>query len=502
MQDISGGKKIEKWILKSGQWIADPKGVGFNLIRTKLGNEISDQLSIQDISSLFNVGSSDEEPKAIFPPEFKFSPNTGKKLHHNTAVVANGIWIPPYGTASIANRSAGFTRGLRHSVAAINLSRTTSRSADEEADVSIPLPPAGDYEFFSIPSGGCPNVLLALDPEKGQFNLWLPATKKWELLTHDSGGELAESRCGRIGWRCEISVDAQSSVLFLPTEEGLACVTPDAANLSFSVKYIGNAPAIGSPLQLGEQIWLPLRSSNGSICFISGNQKGEKSEQVELLITNHNTRLPNTLYAPLTTGRIAIWPADTGQLLLRKEASGRFSSSFQPWPDGIEPSFNFGSPYLSRDGGFWQLCFNANKDSYVYIRLGVDNPEMVDALTPRLCTGNFNFRFKTKFNNEPWLEPEHGDDGGADELVLPLLESAKNKSVLGLKLQTAVGLSEFLNSVERMRAVLILDSDSSQVEFSTIAVAKPWRLRFFTHSGHLWAYHPLLNRINGWSLES
>lgn len=168
----------------------------------------------------------------------------------------------------------------------------------------------------------------------------------------------------------------------------------------------------------------------------------------------------------------------------------------------MKPSFEFGSPYLSRDGSLWQLCFDAQQDSYIYLQLGVDKPEQAPALAPRLCSGSFNFRFATKFKSEPWLEPEHGDDGGSDEVVLPLLESTVSASVLGLKLETAAGLADLLRSCERMRAVLVLDDASSQTAFHMIAVAEPWRLRVFVHAGLLWVYHPLLSRLDGWNLQA
>jgi hypothetical protein len=73
--------------------------------------------------------------------------------------------------------------------------------------------------------------------------------------------------------------------------------------------------------------------------------------------------------------------------------------------------------------------------------------------------------------------------------------------VLGLRLKTTAGLADVLRSTDRLRAVLVLDDAFSQTAFHTIMVAEPWRLRLFVHDGLLWAYHPLLSRIDGWTLQ-
>jgi hypothetical protein len=382
----------------------------------------------------------------------------------------------------------------------IKLARQDQRPADADPDDSLGLPPPGDYEYFSTPAGSLVAVLLALDPAKGLLYMLLPASKRWELLEHDGGGALAESRCERADWRCEVAVDECRSLIFLPTESGLACLNPDATSLGFAVDYIGDAPAIGSPLQFGEYVWAPLRLANGDIRFISYSTKGEAAAQVDLPAAG--LAALGTLHAPLADGRTAMWPCDGGQLLLRKQVSGALVASFQPWPTGVQPAFEFGCPYLSRDGRLWQLCFDAQQDSYVYLQLGVYKPELIPTLAPRLCSGSFNFRFATKFKSEPWLEPEHGDDGRSDEVVLPLLESTASAAVLGLKLETTAGLADVLRSGERMRVVLVLDGVSSQTAFHMIAVAEPWRMRVFIHAGLLWAYHPLLSRLDGWKLQA
>lgn len=491
------------WPLESGIWAAGGLGEGFSLVRTGYDRPVSSLLTPADLSALLPGSHVADRPQTVFPPEFKYCPATGQPLQRPaSAAAASSRWVPPFGAATIAQRTSRSARGLRQTAAALKLARLEQRRVDGDPDATLGLPPPGDYEFLSTPAATPGSVLMALDPSKGLMYLLLPASRRWELLEQQGGGMLGESHGERAEWRCEIAVAGSRSRIFLATESGLACVSPDAASLSYAVNYIGSASAVGAPLQLGEQVWAPLRVSEGAIRFVSANLQGEAGMQIDLPPPASGVAIPERLHAPLTDGRTALWPCDTGQLLLRLQANGSLGASFQPWPTGLQPAFEFGSPYLSRDGSLWQLCFDAATDQYVYLQLGVDKPERASALAPRLCSGSVNFRFATKFKSEPWLEPEHGDDGASDEVIVPILESTRGAEVLGLKLETTAGLADVLRSAERIRVALVLDDAASQTAFHMMAVAEPWRLRVFLHGGLLWAYHPLLNRLDGWTLQS
>ena len=174
-------------------------------------------------------------------------------------------------------------------------------------------------------------------------------------------------------------------------------------------------------------------------------------------------------------------------------------ANWTPWPDGLLPQFDFGCPYLSRDGDLWQLCFDSGADRYGYLKLGTVS-EFAVAMEPRLCSGSFNYRFSTKLKSAPWQEPEQGDDGGSSKSVMPLLEAGD--SVLGVRFDTRVSLDTVLRSKERMYATLVQDDDAQILAFHTFSVDEPWRMRLFTHQGTLWAYHPSLGRIDGWKLQA
>jgi hypothetical protein len=474
---------------------------GYVLGKSALGNVVSEAVTAGDVERLLLTASDPSSPQLLHPPEFKHCSHTGVPLTHRHLREAESAWCPPFGVSPTLARSSRATRGLQQTNSAISLHHRAQRRADDDSDATSDLPPHGDFEFFSLPAGTRACVLIALDPRKGVVFGWMPASQRWEQLEHSGGGLLAGTSLIRAGWRCEVTCGEYHSTIFLPTDEGLACVEPDALGLSFNASYIGKDTVVGAPVQFGERIWAPARNGEGGFHFISATLSGEPGGTVDFLEAALRDADLSQLHAPLADTRTAIWPCDAGQLVLRKQASGALAASFVRWPEGVKPAFEFGSPFLARDGGLWQLCFDSHHDSYFYFQMGVERPEFHQATAPRLCTGSFNFRFAAKYKSAPWQDPEHGDDSSTDEVVLPLLESVTSSAVLGVKLETTEGLANVMKSSERMRVVLVLDDDTTQTAFYTVAIAEVWRLRVFIHDCRLWLYHPLLTKLVGWDLE-
>lgn len=496
MKEISG-EGFEHWPLLSGRWAPLADGPGFCLTQSSLGHAPSTAVSAGDLSVWLQAGVASGLDGELHPPEFSHCSRTGAPLKRLRSGAADLPWVPPFGASALGNRPGRGSRGLRQSGSDLAISRREQRRADADPDAELALPPPGDYEFFSIVAASQIPVLLALDPLKGMLYTWLPHSQRWEVLEHVDGGLLAVSRLDRSAWRCEVGSSGTQSLLVLPTEDGLACLRPDVVGLGFDVQYVGEGAAVGAPVQFGEHVWAPLRRKDGGLRFLSVSAQGESGATVDLAVTD-----PGNLQAPVADGRMALWLSHAGQLVLRKRANGQMEASFIPWPAGLQPGFEFGSPFLSRDGSLWQLCFDSASEAYVYLQLGVEQAERQATTAPRLCSGAYNFRFGTKFASAPWLEPEHGDDSAIDEVVLPLLESPSSATVLGVKLSTTAGLADVLCSAERVRVELVLDDNTAQTSFYSLSVAEPWRLRFFVHDRRLWAYHPLLNRLAGWSLNA
>ena len=483
------------WPLKSGLWISFPEQGRFKLKTTALGHPAA-ELSPVDTSLLFRSGSSPQYPDAAFPPEFKYSPFDGHLLAQSPVrdVPAPG-WVAPFGGPPMTDKSSRTLRGLDQTLHPVLLARGRRRAAQEDPDETLPCPPPGVYDYLSLPLGSPVPTLLAIDPAKGALYVFLEGSRHWLPLEHDADGILAESTGDRMDWRCEAVVDGNTSRLFISTSHGLACVVADVAALSFSVVYSKSA-TLGSPIEFAGYVWAPVVRGN-QLHFTSMTRDGQPGPTVDF----PQPWMPRgRVCSPLADGRKAIWMMQAGQLILQRTPDGEFAAVFYAWPDNTQPSFDFGCPYLSRDGTMWQLCQTVPRGDYLYVQLGSERPPLQETTTPRFCTGTINYRFAAKLKSEPWVEPEVGVDGAG--LVIPVLEHAASEMAIGLRLESTAGLEDVINSDVPWRAVLQLDGASAVTEFYTLAVRRPWQLRLVVHGGKLWLSHPQLKHIAGWELQA
>lgn len=492
-------EKTGEWQLGSGTWhvndLAD-SNQGPQLVRTRLGHEVAADVQQADIARLMGARAGDGGA-ALYPPEFQYSPLTGAPLPSVPA--AGAPWIAPSGAAALRKVNQGSVVGLRQSAVPLQLADKAAYHGESDPVATMPLPPSGDYQFFSSQFGTAVHGLLALDPEKGGVFAWLPATARWAPLHGVGGVFLAESGLAYSAWRAELHAEFNSR-LFVATDAGLACLTPDLPALQYEIAYVGNGPALGAPLAFQGQVWAPVRQGAQEIAFVSLDADGKPGATVALGEAGLPLPLPD-VGAPVSYGRTAIWPSAAGQLVLQRKPDGSFAAQFLPWPPGLAPQFAFGSPYLAKDGDLWQLCFDSNQGSFAYVALGKPSLDIQPAQGPRLSSGSMNYRFATKHHQAPWSEPEHGDDGGTSEVVIPLLEVGP-RSIVGIKLHSTAAMADTLRASERLRVQLVWDDNQSETVFNTSVLPQPWTLRLFTHDGKVWAYHPELKEILGWKLTA
>lgn len=487
-------QKSADWPLASGNWIMTAEKGEVRLARTTLGYSVAPSLSAADIVEVMGMRRTGGASTA-FPPEFNYSPFDGAVLAPNDA--SGAIWVAPNGARPVTEAAVPEAVGLKRTPLSVPVECLREHHADSQADYEMLLPPPGTYEFFSGTFGTIDSVLLALDTSKGTMFCWLPASQQWQALHGVGTRLLSESNLPPHAWRAEMAV-AFNSRLFVPTDHGLAILVPDFPSLQCKIDYVGNAPVVGAPIAFDGRVWAPIQHEDSTVQFVFADASG---------VAGPPMRVPGQwtlgeVGSPIAYGRIAVWPCDAGQLRLQKMTDGSVASSFSPWPDGIVPHFEFGSVHMSRSGALWQLCFDSRADSYVYVRLGVQEVEQVAALSPRICSGTVNYRFAAKLKTDPWIEPEHGDDGAANTVVVPLLEVGDRGAVLALRIDSKSALSSLLNSSDRMRAQLVFDDENNEIVFHTIAVSKPWELRLFLHNDCLWAYHPGMQRILGWDVKA
>ena len=492
-------KTTGQWQLPSGVWAAEEAKPGLQFKNSALGHAVSARLSADDIGQLMRTPRLPDDASVQFPPEFHYNPDTGFKLQELPQAGQASPWTPPFGARPVNSSAMPGATGLRQTAHELKLVRSSARAAGAESaanadpDATLPAPPPGEHAFFSARFGTTGAALLALDARKGALYGWLPGSKLWLSLESSQGGLLSECRLGDTGWRAEMAA-AYNSRLYVPSDHGLACITPDLPSLTYQVEHLGDAPSVAAPVWFQGRLWAPLQGENGPLRFLNIDQQHVQGSEVVL----DGPAALGRVSSPVAYGRSVHWPCEHGQLRLQQRQDGSMAASWTPWPAGLQPQFDFGCPYLSRDGDLWQLCFDSSAERYLYLKLGTPG-EVAEAMEPRLCSGSVNYRFSTKLRTAPWLELERGNDDGSSRSVMPLLEAGD--SVLGVRFDTRTSLDSVLRSEERVYAQLLVDDGTREVPFHAFSVSEPWRMRLFAHQGMLWAYHPLLNRIDGWKLQ-
>lgn len=489
----SGGVLDGFWDLPSGQW-AKARGAphaSYFLTANHEGHALPSMLSQQDALRL--VGSRQREGRA-FPPEFSYDPNDGHALPA-PAASARSTWLPPFGDSG-----DDAVRGLRRTRAALTLRASGAYGESGDPERTLPLPPPGRHEFFVQPSASGSKELLALDAEQGVLHLWLPAAGHWAALKQLDCGFLADSPLPHDAWRCEVTNDASGGLrLFLPTSNGIAYLQLDWLRLGYHVGYVGDGTCCGAPILWRDEVWAVLRNAQGGVRLQAATAA---SGQAGSLLEVDGVAGDERFAAPVCVRRQVIWPGTHGRLVLEVQANGSLAAHYRLWPEGVSPKFGFGTPYLTREGQLWQACWSEHDESHVYLRLDGRDTEQRLASAPRLCTGQINYRLAARMKLPPWDDPEHGSDADSRALFVPMLESAVDAAVLGVRIDTTDGLEATLGSAERVRAIVELHSDRRlETRLYTLNVPTPWQGRAFVHDGTLWLYHPELKSVVGWELE-
>lgn len=487
----------KKWTLPSGNWEASD--AGFTLIASPLGNTRAIDFTMPDVARLFDMSLDRDYLDTPYPPEFRFSPNTGKPLC-TVERRSHASWVPPFGPTIFNTKATADARGLRQTSNSLELARAASRHADDLPEASMPMPSAGDFQFFSARFGTKAPALIAFDPAQGRLFAHLPASKEWVPMRGPGKASIDVCRVASAAWRSELAIsdNVGNTVAFLPTDSGLCVIHLDAAALSYEISYAGGAPVVGSPIAQDGIVWAVLAHGSGNLEFVGLDVQGKPFSTVTL----EGKVNPGEIGLPVSHGRNVLWICTNGVLRLQKQADGNCKAAYCAWPTAMHPDPVFGSPYLSGNGQLWQLCFDSARETFVYVRIDSPGFECQEVSAPRTCSGNANFRFAGKSTRPPWEEPEHGDDSLTTQFVVPLLESDKGASVIGLRLQAKsdAGVEDVLHSKERLVGTLSFESRSLEASFHTLSLTEPWRLRLFVHENMLWAYHPGMRHIEGWSL--
>lgn len=487
-------EQIERWELRSGTWLRDRSSETWRLASRPDGTVVDPRLAVEDVGHLIGAH---REPTSggWFPPEFKYSQQTGAPLRMTLPSV-DFPWVPPFG-APPPRRGTPLARGLRLTPRPLALARPHERSARGLPDRSLPPLPPGPYRFVVDKFGLSCQTLVAVEPERGELHLLLPESKRWVVLERTGGASWGQPLRNPRGWRMELVQADGVAIAYCPSASGLTAVTPNAIALRCAVRHIGEAPALGGPVAWRGEIWLPVLGRGNDVRLV-GLPDGATRH---IVLPTHAPVPPHGFEAPVFDDLHVIWPSDEGQLVLRLDADGHKRCDWIAWPASAKPLFALGWPYRPAIGTWWQLCQRSGGDGFDYVQMATTEPETAPVDGLRLCTGRACYHGTQRIDVDPW-QAAPARDAASTEIVMPMLESAQNGAVVGLEVAAPDGAIALLQAQDEQRSAVLQVEVPGQprVPFGTIHVASPWLTRLFVHDKHLWAAHPDLPQALGWEL--
>lgn len=491
------GQAAQGWRLASGHWRADGPDNSFVVVANHAGVPVSAELTPEDAGALAGTKYVDHRG---FPPEFSFDPRSGQRLPGPAPVDA--AWLPPFGA-----RVEGDSHGPLATNRVLQVARAEGRSEFADPDRQLPLPPNGRYEFISLPLPSAASVLLALDADRGQVFLWAAHAKRWLPIKPAAASmELAPSSLPRRDWRCAAGSGDHGggSILYLPTEEGLAALRFDLLALVYRVDYPLRGKCLGAPLRWRDKVWVVLQPEGTAVLELQS--LCPRTGAMDAPVAIEGARNPGGLSAgftsPVAVARYLIWPGSSGCVSVAIKPTSKPAISYRPWPAGFDPAFDLGAPYLCSSGQLWQTGWSNEQESYICLRLDGRDFEARSLTVPRMCTGQANYRLSARMTLALWQDPEQGSDSEARAIFVPMLESDIDRSVAGLRVDWTGPLKGLLASNEKHRAVLELHGGSAaETRIHALNITKPWLGRVFFHDRTLWYYHPELSKLSGWDTE-
>lgn len=499
--------QTERWQLRSGTWDRDPETENWRLAANAHGTAASDRLSTEDVGHMIGA-CRDTETGDWLPPDFSYSPRSGSPLQVTISSL-DSPWVPPFGAPALSDLSVSSARGLRHTTVPLAVAKSSaSFDRPRNADSTLPALPPGQYRFLVHKFDTASPALMAIEPTQGRMLVLLPESKAWaELEPAGEGGEsLAPAGANLRGWRMEAVHASHRLTLYMPTERGLAAVRPTLIGLSYTVAYDGSGAALGGPVAWAVDVCLPVLGAEGGV-DLAGRRRTRRGP----LVLRSGAPVPRIGFeAPVFDSLQVIWPSEEGQLVMRLNPNGERRAEWVPWPKESSPAFEFGCPYVSQSGAFWQLCRTADGESFEYVQMGQAIPQRVAVKVPRLGTGLVSYLNAQRIDGDPWTDAGAGagasdaSDDASTEIVLPLIESKFERAVVGLRIDAPQGVAALLDSGDQQHhAVLQVQPEHGPaMPFGALDVARPWLASVFVYQAHLWVYHPELPQVPGWKLES
>ena len=499
---LASALQIEHWAVGDQTWSRNPTTGAFELADYKGRGAPPGACDPRDLATLVgarvSVDGADRagKPVALYPGAFKFSPVTGKALPQ-PSVAHRDPWLPPFGGDSSVEDQP---QGLRLTAAPLALRSTLS--IESLPDRQLAPPPAGHYQFLVSACQTCDARLLAVEFSRGRIYQWLPHSERWLELRAGAVQALVGSSLDEEAWAMAVHDPQGATRIFMPTDAGLAIVSINLIARTYESRTVGTR-CLGAPILWQGRVHVPMLEEDGKLGVYTLDPAGAALRRVEGPALDAGSA---KWVRPLADRRQIVWMSSTGQMVVKPGAGDASEASLLPWPTGVTPCFELGSPYLSRSGHLWQQCSQQSDEGdegqrFVFVQLGLGEPEIKPASSPRLSTGSACFQLDARLRIAPWFEADDGlDCEPSGEVIIPLLESTTASTVLCARVSSPGSVESLFASNDAFTATFELHGEHD-VQFWVARLPRPWATRPFVYAGHLYLYHPDKRRLPGWRIE-
>lgn len=502
---LASALQIEHWAVGDQTWSRNPTTGAFELADYKGWGAPPAASDPLDLASLVGARVSTDvadragKPIALYPGAFKFSPVTGKALPE-PSVAHRESWLPPFGGDGSAEEPA---QGLRLTAAPLALRSTLT--IESLPDRQLAPPPAGRYQFLVSTCQTCDSRLLAVEFSRGRIYHWLPHSERWLELRAGAVQALVGSSLDEEAWGMVVHEAQGATRIFMPTDAGLAIVSINLIARTYESRTVGTR-CLGAPILWQGRVHVPMLEADGKPSVHALDPAGAALHRIEGPAVDAASA---KWVRPLADRRQIVWMSSAGQLIVKPGSDDALQASLLPWPAGITPNFELGSPYLSRSGHLWQQCTQKDGEGreegegrrFVFVQLGRDEPEIRPASSPRLSTGSACFQFDARLRIAPWFDADDGlDCEPSGEVIIPLLESTSASTVLCARVSSPGSVEALFASNDPCTTTFELHGEH-EVQFWVARLPRPWATRPFVYAGHLYLYHPDKRRLPGWRIE-
>ncbi|TCM67535.1 hypothetical protein EC844_10849 [Acinetobacter calcoaceticus] len=480
------------WELPSGTWRQDKKN-GYTLVsRNKLN--IPNHMDPTLVKQLLNLPVLNGQ---CFPVEFKFHPDSGTKLERRIYRPEH-YWLGAFGNSTDAlnqPKEVGHN-GLQLS-RNLHLLKKFPEDPSSAAPVQIRFDLAGSFEFLSICIGTPYQQLIALNKNDGALYLLNEQQQIWKIL-NPVGSRLSSCPEALLqSWQAVsfYNQDTHQHQLYVPTTQGLACITINGLEMSYKVEYSAHKGiCLSQAVYWNKHLVVAM--------FIDQHIKIVDILSQQVIDVQSAGPLGSALYFEkmVYDPQCLIWVGSAGQLILEIDAEHNLSSHYEQWLPSLIPDFRFGAPYLDRSGKFYQLC-QKNDDGWYYVELNAPANKIQIKSSFRFTTGRVKYSFQDPINGEIWSES--ANSAHDQKIVVPLIEDAVNQRILGFRFETdsSQSIDLKLNAETPQDIMLFLDSHDHPGLIHRVQVKKPLDSRFFYHQSHVYFYNPSLNELLGWEIQ-